>query len=165
MSSEAPPEEATETTTPETPPIGSPHDLSAFQTPPFRYKLRTLDAAGNPTKEEKVFSVDFEMAALELHSLIPTALQPYGKTEDGSRMEYGLEHAMRCLKEGKPHPTELPTVPHILDAISKALKVPAEYGMQVKLAVLRAWLTENARRVDVKKSTPRSPKQPASTPA
>lgn len=163
---------ATESPPQESPPptIGEIHDLTSLTSPPFRYKLRPVDKDGNPAGEGVVYSVDFEMATMELFSRIPTALRPYTEIVDektgARRMVTGWEYLwVECIKKGVPIPDELPSVPHVVDAVAKAFKIPPDHRMSTKLAVFASWLEEANRRAMLKKDGPQSLNSPEPTPA
>lgn len=136
-----------------------PHDFCDIQSPRFEYRVNGQD--GKPVD----VSVDMDAAMIELNMAVPTALRPtQEQAEDGSPKS-GLQKVFECLRDGTPLPACLPSMPHVLDAARRALRVPQHLGIAVVSAVFMQYLADMAERAARGKDTPVSPGSPAPTPA
>jgi hypothetical protein len=120
--------------------------------------------------------LDVERAGRQLREKLPTLFQPTGEVwgvadgvPDGHELmgkpKVGLSLLFQLADAGKPAPEYLPSMEAVVAACQRVFGLGAEYTEAATVEVLKAWMAEVQRLVDLKKNTPPSPPTPASTAA
>lgn len=138
------------------------HDLSNVVSARFKYRLSGANE-GDPMRD---FNIDVSEAMLELRlALPPTAFNPTGDVDEAGNPLIGLQQTLLLFQKNEPVPEHLPTIQHLFVAARKALKIPADAGLNIVIQLFALFVQETGKMYEAKKGTPGSPDSSASTPA